>query len=245
MQVPVSAVTFDAGQTLIELDTAMLARRLGERGIAADAGALEAALPGAWRTYDALLAAGRVGHGGGGRATNGWKALMDALLAGAGIPATAAGPAVDWLWTEQPARNLWRRPVAGMIELVDELRTAGIAVAVISNSEGRLAELFDEIGWRGRFACVADSGALGIEKPDPAIFAWTLARLGVPAAATVHVGDSAAADVAGARAAGLRAIWFGPHAGATADHAVVSAAAAAGVRAALAAWGVALPSSTP
>src|SRR5688572_25110480 len=84
MQVPVSAVTFDAGQTLIELDTAMLAQRLGERGIAADAGALEAALPGAWRTYDALLAAGRVGHGGGGRATNGWKALMDALLAGAG-----------------------------------------------------------------------------------------------------------------------------------------------------------------
>jgi HAD superfamily hydrolase (TIGR01509 family) len=242
MQVPVSAVTFDAGQTLIELDTAMLARRLGERGLAADAAALEAAVPGAWRTYDALLAAGQVGHGGGGggRATNGWKALMDALLAGAGIPADAAAPAVDWLWTEQPARNLWRRPVAGMIELVDDLRRAGIAVGVISNSEGRLAELFDEIGWRGRFACVADSGALGIEKPDPAIFAWTLARLGVTAAATVHVGDSAAADVAGARAAGLRAIWFGPHTAPTPDHAVVSASDAAGVRAALSAWAVPL-----
>jgi len=230
-------VTFDAGQTLVELDTQMLADRLAERGAVVNVAALEAAVPAAWRTYDALVATGRYGHGAGG----GWKALMTELLTPTGLGEGRVSALVDWLWTEQPTHNLWRRPVPGMIELVDDLRRAGVAVAVVSNSEGRLAELFVEIGWGERFACVADSGALGLEKPDPAIFAWTLARLGVPAAGAVHVGDSWAADIAGARAAGLRAIWFGPHtrrleAGAGQD--VIACADAAAVRGALATWGL-------
>jgi HAD superfamily hydrolase (TIGR01509 family) len=235
VQVPVLAVTFDAGQTLVELDTAMLSRRLAERGAEVSAAALEAAVPAAWQTYDARVASG--GHGGGG-----WHALVRDLLGRAGAPADRIPALVDWLWSEQPTKNLWRRPVPGMIELVGELRARGVRVGVISNSEGRLAELFVEIGWGDRFDVVADSGALGIEKPDPAIFAWTLARLGDAApAATVHVGDSKAADVDGARAAGLRAIWFGPNARATpGDQAVVACADAAAVRAALSRWGLQL-----
>ena len=54
-------VTFDLGQTLADLDTAMLARRAGERGVAADASALEAAVPAAWARYDAAI---REGAGG-------------------------------------------------------------------------------------------------------------------------------------------------------------------------------------
>jgi putative hydrolase of the HAD superfamily len=160
---------------------------------------------------------------------------MTALLDGCGIAERAL---VDWLFVEQRRANLWRRPVAGMIELVDDLRAAGIAVGVISNSEGRLAELLAELGWGDRFACIADSGRLGVEKPDPRIFAWTVDRLGVPAAAIVHVGDSLAADVAGARGAGLRAIWFGGHTRANAGVAACTDAAA--LRATLRGWGVAV-----
>ena len=40
---------------------------------------------------------------------------MDALLAATGIPAAGRTPLVDWLFAEQRAHNLWRRPIPGMI----------------------------------------------------------------------------------------------------------------------------------
>jgi putative hydrolase of the HAD superfamily len=95
-----------------------------------------------------------------------------------------------------------------MIELVRALRGRGVPVGVVSNSEGRLAELIAEIGWGEEFLCVADSGKLGIEKPDPAIFHLAAEALGVAAAAVIHVGDSFGADVRGALGAGLQAVWF-------------------------------------
>jgi HAD superfamily hydrolase (TIGR01459 family) len=44
-------------------------------------------------------------------------------------------------------------------------------------------------------------------KPDPAIYAPTLALLGTPRARTLAVGDSLRTDIAGARAAGIDACW--------------------------------------
>jgi putative hydrolase of the HAD superfamily len=49
-----------------------------------------------------------------------------------------------------------------------------------------------------------------VSKPDPRIFQIALDRLGRRANEAVMVGDSWAADVIGARAAGIRAIWFNP-----------------------------------
>jgi putative hydrolase of the HAD superfamily len=227
---PVRAVTFDFGLTLCELDTALLAARLGERGVSATAARLEAASDAAWHAYDAAVAAGLGGHP--------WKLLMTRLLEGAGVAPADTAPAVDWLWTEQPRRNLWRRPIPGMIELCRELAARDLAVGVVSNSEGKLAELIAELDWSAALPFVADSGVLGIEKPDPAIFRYAAERLGVPVASVVHVGDSGAADVDGAVGAGMRAIWFRPRAARSFGDAVRRAEDAEGVRAALAEWGV-------
>ncbi len=242
----IAAVTFDAGQTLIGLDHAMLAARLAERGVAIAPAALAAAQPAAWQRYEQAVRAG--GH------DRPWQSFMAGLMGDAAAGALSPDAADDlaaWLWSEQPRRNLWRRPVDGMIELVRDLRAAGIAVAVISNSEGRLAELFEELGWGDEFAAVIDSGRVGIDKPDPRIFALALEVVGcgpVGADAVVHVGDSRVADVDGARAVGWRAIWFGPTAAATGgwgDPGVAIAADADGCRAALAAWGAAIGASDP
>jgi FMN phosphatase YigB (HAD superfamily) len=220
-------VTFDAGQTLVDLDLALLARRLEERGVRATPAALAAAAPAAWRRYDELVDAAR-GHP--------WHALMATLLAGAGI---ADPELVDWLWREQPRVNLWRRPIPDMVALARELAAAGVAVAVLSNSEGRLAELLEEIGLADPFAAIIDSGRVGIEKPDRRIFEHALARTG--AAAGIHIGDSWTADVEGALGAGWRAVWYGRRAGerlAQPREGVAVARTAAEVRAALARWGV-------
>jgi putative hydrolase of the HAD superfamily len=217
-------ITFDAGQTLVDLDLDLLARRLAERGVHVAPAALGEAAPAAWRRYDELVDGSR-GHP--------WQELMATLLAGAGADQPGL---VDWLWREQPRVNLWRRPISDMVALARELAAAGVAVAVLSNSEGRLAELLEEIGLAAPFAAIVDSGRVGIEKPDRRIFEHALARTGRETG--VHIGDSWTADIEGALGAGWRAVWYGRRAAAVGDPRVAIARSAAEVRAALAGWGV-------
>ena len=217
-------VTFDAGQTLIDLDLEFLARRLGERGLAIAPAALASAAPAAWRRYDALVDPSG-GHP--------WRELMASLLEGAGVVEVA--PIVDWLWDEQPRANLWRGQIPGMVALARELAARGVVVAVLSNSEGRLAELLAEIGIADAFTAVIDSGRIGIEKPDRRIFDHALAVLGASQPG-IHIGDSWSADIAGALGAGWRAIWFGRRATPVADPRVAIARDADEVRAVLARW---------
>lgn len=198
---PLAAVTFDVGQTLTSLDTQMLANQVRVMGGSATLETLDAALERAWRAYNAAVRSKEE--------SNTWKVFMATLLQGAGEAQERIEPLVDRLWREQPDNNLWRRPVEGMIGIVDALRAVGIPVGIVSNSEGRLSELLRQLGWLDRFEVVADSGALGIEKPDPRIFAYACDAMAVDPARVVHVGDSRAADVEGALGAGMRAIWFG------------------------------------
>jgi len=225
-----AAVSFDFGQTLASLDPEMLAQRAAERGVELLAARVEAAEGEAWRAYNEAILGGAGGHP--------WKILMRRLLEVAGADPARIEALVDWLWTEQPRRNLWRRPVRGMIELVRELRRAGVPVAVLSNSEGHLEELVAELGWSELFVAVADSGKLGFEKPGREIFVWTAERLGAPLDRVVHIGDSMQADVRGALGAGMRAVWFGGQPSEPLPAGAVHAADAAEVRAALGRWGL-------
>lgn len=224
-----TVVTFDAGQTLVELDVAFLSQRLAERGVVVASTDLSAALPRAWEVHDELILAG-VGHP--------WRGLMSALLATAGMDSGACASLVEWLWTEQPARNLWRQPIHGMVALARELKARGARVAVLSNSEGGLAGLLEEVGLADAFEVIVDSGRLGFHKPDPRIFAHTLEALGVPGATPIHIGDSWAADIAGARNVGWRAMWYGRGARPVNDTGVCVARDPAEARAALVRWGV-------
>jgi len=211
---------------VIDLDVEFLARRLAERGAAVEPSALTAALPAAWRRYDELVdPAG--GHP--------WHEFVATLLRGAGIADARVAPLVDWLWSEQPHANLWRAQIPDMVALARELGELGVRVAVLSNSEGRLAELLAEIGIADVFAAVIDSGRIGIEKPDLRIFDHALEVLGATGPG-IHIGDSWPADIVGALGAGWRAIWFGRRATAVQDARVAIASDAADVRAILTSW---------
>jgi putative hydrolase of the HAD superfamily len=85
------------------------------------------------------------------------------------------------------------------------LRAAGIRLAVVSNWDVSLHERLAETGLAALVDAAFASAEVGVAKPDPRIFAAALARLGVDAQSAWHVGDSPEADVAGARAAGVRA----------------------------------------
>ena len=51
------------------------------------------------------------------------------------------------------------------------------------------------------------SGEVGVWKPDPAIFREALRRGGAGPEAAIFTGDSPEHDIAGARAAGIGAVW--------------------------------------
>lgn len=227
------AVTFDFGQTLLELDHACLARRLEERGVTLDAERARLETPGAWVAYGEAKRNGLLGQ-------DAWCTFMRTLLERSGLDTTAANHLATWLWGEQPKVNLWRKPIPGMFELALDIRRRDIPIGVVSNSEGKLAELTAELGHASTFRVIADSGVLGIEKPDPRIFQFAAERLNVATSDIVHIGDSWEADIVGALAANARAIWFQPNEKRVLSSDIRSAVDASEVRAALRDFGLPL-----
>jgi HAD superfamily hydrolase (TIGR01509 family) len=65
--------------------------------------------------------------------------------------------------------------------------------------------VLERVGLRERVDAVVTSAAVGAAKPDPRIFTAALTAAGCEAHEALHVGDSPALDVAGARAAGIAA----------------------------------------
>jgi putative hydrolase of the HAD superfamily len=86
------------------------------------------------------------------------------------------------------------------------LRERGLRVVCVSNWDCSLPEVLDGCGLGALLDGVVSSAAAGARKPDPRIFAAALELAGCVAAEALHVGDTASEDVAGARAAGIRAV---------------------------------------
>ncbi|MET0789914.1 MAG: HAD-IA family hydrolase [Polyangiaceae bacterium] len=232
----VRAVSFDFGQTLAELDHEFLARRVLTFGAELDAEAARAGTVAAWHAYGTAKS---LGH------ARAWQLMMVELLRAGGVHKARGGADPDYpekiaslLWDAQPTQNLWRKPIAGIFELVAELKARGVPVGIISNSEGRLAELVEELGYTALFPVIVDSGRLGIDKPDARIFQHAAGLLGVPLAELVHVGDAWEADVLGARAAGAEAVWFSPTDERALPEKVLACADATALRTTLQAFGL-------
>ncbi len=200
----VSAISFDFGQTLAGLSSALLVEKVASRGFSLEADRVEASLGVGWDAYDRAVRAGVSGHP--------WRLFMSTVLTAAGCTRVdgdeSLAELVEFLFEDQRRYNLWRAPIPGMIELCESLRARDIPIGILTNSEGRAEQLVEELGWRELFGVVVDSGRIGIEKPDPRIFHALAARLGVEPSRVAHVGDNFGADVEGALAAGMRAVWF-------------------------------------
>ena len=87
-----------------------------------------------------------------------------------------------------------------------ELRSLGLALVVVSNWDCSLPDVLERVGLRSLVDHVFTSAEVGAAKPDPRIFEAALVAAGCGPADAVHVGDSPEDDVAGAGAAGIRAL---------------------------------------
>lgn len=81
-------------------------------------------------------------------------------------------------------------------------RLLPMPMAVASNFYGNLRSVLDSFGLSHLFRTVIDSGAVGIRKPDPAIFCLALDRMGIRPHEALVVGDSVTNDLLPAAALG-------------------------------------------
>lgn len=106
----------------------------------------------------------------------------------------------------------WQETIAGAIdgtvEILERLRAAGVPNYAITNFP---AEKFDETSrlypFLAEFDGVIVSGRERLIKPDAGIFRLFLERFGLAAEDCVFIDDNTA-NVAGAREAGMTALWF-------------------------------------
>jgi putative hydrolase of the HAD superfamily len=87
-----------------------------------------------------------------------------------------------------------------------ELREAGFRLAAVSNWDCSLRSVLAEVGLAAALDAVVVSAEAGAAKPDPAIYRAALGKIRCRSEEALFVGDSLETDVAGAEAAGVRAL---------------------------------------
>jgi putative hydrolase of the HAD superfamily len=102
-------------------------------------------------------------------------------------------------------------PFEDVVPTLEELRARGLRLVVVSDWDCSLPRWLERAGLGGLVDGAVSSAAVGAAKPAVAVFEAGLELAGCDAAEAVHVGDSVEKDVAGARAAGLRAILVQRH----------------------------------
>ena len=195
------AVLFDAGNTLLFLDHDRMAAAVGAAlGTPLTAERLAGAAPGAARAAEEARGPDRD------RA----RVYLEALFTGAGVAAPRMDEVGVCLRALHAEGHLWCRLEPGTREALDRLRSGGLRLAVVSNSDGRVEEALAAADLRDYFDVVLDSALVGVEKPDPAIFRAALEALDVAPSQALYVGDLYDVDVVGARAAGMEAVLLLP-----------------------------------
>lgn len=139
-----------------------------------------------------------------------WGKMVGTIATAAGLQHDRVTSLLDEAWAVHAAENLWNIVPEGLGAALDEVRELGVKVAVVSNSEGMLDTLFTNLGIVQHFDLVLDSGVVGVEKPDPRIFRAALDHFDVPAEQALHLGDTFATDIVGARSAGIRSALIDP-----------------------------------
>lgn len=104
--------------------------------------------------------------------------------------------------------SMWTATDPIMIDWARRLRKAGLLVAILSNMGREIRHHMDQyFPWLETFQEHTWSYELGVSKPDPAIYAHTVQKLGINADQALFI-DDLAENIRGAQAAGLHGVVF-------------------------------------
>jgi putative hydrolase of the HAD superfamily len=196
-------ILLDLGETLVRPEPSwrdVYGSVFADWGIEADADAFERAFAEAWAEWE---------HEGPFEASEeaSFRRLMDldervfARLGYAGLP-EAFYRDVEAAFHRRSAWFVY----PDVLPALDALSAAGKRLAVVSNWGWSAPELLHLLELASHFEAFAISARVGYQKPHPAIFEHALELLGARPEQALHVGDNPAADVAGARRAGVEPV---------------------------------------
>jgi putative hydrolase of the HAD superfamily len=203
----VRAVTFDVTHTLIHIPRLgeIYSEVLGRHGIAVDPERARRLMVEVWQELACSADPARdrfSSHPEGERGW--WKRLLERMCEHLGVPPPSPFAAAELFhrFASGDAYEVYPE-VPGVLTA---LRAEGVRLGVVSNWDGRLPKVLEELGLAPFLDSVTWSAKVGAEKPDPRIFLHALGELGVDPADALHVGDGRLEDVEGAVAVGMRAL---------------------------------------
>jgi putative hydrolase of the HAD superfamily len=190
----IRAVIFDLYDTLLYLDSARVDET--RRALALHAGVDPAAWAALWRAniLDRML--GRLG---------GLEDEIRTMLQQLG--ATPSPALVSEL--AQTETDGWAAAVTIYSEAVPTLaalRERGLRLGLITNASAQAGGVLEQIGLAPHFDAAVLSCAVGVAKPDPAIYLHACRQLGVAPANSMFVADGAFSELDGAQAVGMVAV---------------------------------------
>lgn len=198
-------IFLDAGNTLLFVDRCRIFEAIRDAGVEPVTQRFEAV---EYRARQRL--AERASQGSSGTEAHIWAEYFGSIFRECGVPEDRLEAVAARLREMHSELHLWTYVLPGTREALDTLRARGYRLGVISNADGRVAELLDRAGLLQFLEIVVDSGIEGVEKPDPRIFQVALERTGLEPADALYAGDLYHVDVVGARSAGMHAVLVDP-----------------------------------
>jgi len=197
MPAELKAIFFDVGNTLLFPNRQRILGPLFERGVRPSEDHLRAIERQTKQEFDALMQSGAQGPGF-------WHIFYSHLLQELDLCdddlrdslTLATGVSANWCDIRPGTRDILQK-------LGKRYQTG-----VISNADGKIADVLARCGIADCFSAITDSGLVGQEKPHPGIFMAALESMRVPAASSLYVGDVYSVDYLGATRAGMQAVLF-------------------------------------
>jgi len=140
--------------------------------------------------------------------------LVQDLVAKKGLDLSLEQSAELWHTWNLPGEFFGRRLFDDAFNTLDELRNRGFRFGCVTNrpyAGPTFVEEVTEHGLHDYFEVMSVSCDLGYMKPHRRIYEHALEGLGIAPVEAVMVGDSLKADVAGAQALGITAVWNRHH----------------------------------
>jgi HAD superfamily hydrolase (TIGR01509 family) len=194
----IEALFFDVGNTLLFPNRKKMLRSLHERQVFPSEELLQKIERETKQEFDALVEShSAVDHGF-------WWMFYSRLLNELGMPDEAI--CTDLVARTQTSSN-WCDIRPGTREALQRLGKR-YRLAVISNADGKIADILAHCGIADCFETITDSGIVGTEKPHPAIFEAALQSLDVDAQQSLYTGDVYCVDYLGATSVGMQCVLF-------------------------------------
>jgi putative hydrolase of the HAD superfamily len=195
---PLTALFFDVGNTLLFPNRRCMLRSLHAQNVFPPEELMQEVERQTKREFDALLESrASVDH-------SFWQIYYSRLLKALAI-------ADDSICSDLVARTRvsanWCDIRPGTQESLQRLKRK-YRLGVISNADGKIADVLTHCGIADCFETITDSGIVGKEKPHPLIFQTALQSLNVTPEESLYTGDLYSVDYLGATNVGMNSVLF-------------------------------------